>query len=76
MWPTQHSLVHRQHDGEGVGEVRGYGEEVASLVESFLDHPELLVVQVEDGLLEVSHPSMDELGATTAGTTGEIILLH
>ena len=54
----------------------GNGEKVPSLVECFLDHPELLVVQVEDSLLEVPHSPVDELGATTAGTTREVIFLH
>ena len=36
------SLVHREHDGEGIGEMRGYVDQVGSLVQCLLHHPELM----------------------------------
>lgn len=35
------SLVHGEHDGKGVGEVRGYVNQVGSLMQCLLHHPEL-----------------------------------
>ena len=36
------SLVHGEHDGEGIGEMRGYVDQVGSLVQCLLHHPELM----------------------------------
>ena len=47
-----------------------------SLVQSLPDHVVLLQVQPHDGLLEVSHSAVDQLGAATAGAAGEVVQLH
>lgn len=36
----------------------------------------LLVVQLHDGLLQVTHAAVDQLGAAAAGPRGEITALH
>ena len=45
-------------------------------MQCLLHHPVLLNVQVEDCLLEVAHSSMDQLGAATASSRGEVVALH
>jgi hypothetical protein len=53
-------LVDGEHDGEHGAEVGGGLEEDAPLVEGFADEGVLLVVEFEDGFLEVADTSVDE----------------
>lgn len=48
-------------------------EEVSPLPESLFDEGVLAVVELEDGLFEVSDTSVDKLGTLAAGTTAEVI---
>jgi hypothetical protein len=45
-----------------VGKVRSGGEEDLPLPQSLLDQLPLLIVELKDGLLEVSYTSVNQLG--------------
>ena len=70
------SLVNWQHDGQGVGEVRSYLEQVGPLVQRLLHHSVLLQVETKDGLLQVADPSVNQLGAAAARARGEVEAFH
>jgi hypothetical protein len=53
--------VDRKHNRKGVAQVRRDVEERLPLVQSFLDEFVLLVVEFEDGFLEVTDTAVDEL---------------
>ena len=65
--------VNREHDWKRGREVRGYLEEVGSLVQSLLHQLVLFIVKMLDGLLQITHTTVDELGAAAAGPGGEVI---
>ena len=52
------------------------GQEVGSLMQCLPHQLVLLIVQTKDGLLEVAHTAVDQLGTATARTGGEVIALH
>ena len=56
-------LVDWEHDGEGEREVRRDVEEVGPLVQRLLHHGVLLVVQTQYRLLQVAHPTVNQLRA-------------
>ena len=56
--------------------MRSYLEEVGSLVQSLLHQLVLFVVKMLDGLLQITHTAVDELGAAAAGPGGKVISLY
>ena len=56
--------------------MRSYLEEVGSLVQSLLHQLVLFIVKMLDGLLQITHTAVDELGAAAAGPGGEVISLY
>jgi hypothetical protein len=55
-------LVHGQHDRQHLTQIRRRLQEYPSLVQRLFNQFPLLIVQLEDGFLEVSDASVDELG--------------
>jgi hypothetical protein len=55
------ALVDREHDGQHMGEVGRGLEEDAALVECLAHELVLLIVELHDGLLEVTDAAVDEL---------------
>ena len=53
-----------------------YLEQVGSLVQCLPHQLVLPVVQTEDGLLQVAHTSVDQLGAAATRARGEVEAFH
>lgn len=69
-------LLKGEENRDRVRQVRGNVEESPALAEGFNNELELGVIEVHDGLLEVAHASMDELGALRAGTRRKVVALN
>mmetsp|Transcript_26337 Transcript_26337/g.81367 ORF Transcript_26337/g.81367 Transcript_26337/m.81367 type:complete len:335 (-) Transcript_26337:1289-2293(-) len=59
-----------------MAQVRGLTQQRRALAEGLEDERELLQVEAEDGLLEIAHAAVDELGRLAARLAREVAALH
>lgn len=60
-------LVERDNDGQRTREVRGDVQQMFALRQRLRHQMQLSIVQCLDGLLQVTHTTVNELGTATAG---------
>ena len=65
-----------RHDGQSGAKVRGIVKHTLPLMQCLKDKIELAIVQVENRLLQVAHPSVHQLGALGGRARPEVLSLH